>query len=34
MRFAPPLCITSAEVDELVGIAADSIEALERDLTR
>jgi putrescine aminotransferase len=34
VRFAPPLCITGAEVDELVGIAADSIEALERDLTR
>jgi len=34
MRFAPPLCITAPEVDELVGIAADSIEALERDLTR
>jgi adenosylmethionine-8-amino-7-oxononanoate aminotransferase len=34
VRFAPPLCITGAEVDELVGIAADSIEALEKDLTR
>ncbi len=34
VRFAPPLCITAAEVDELVGIAADSIEALERDLGR
>src|SRR6266508_3111853 len=32
VRFAPPLCITTAEVDELVGIAADSIGALERDL--
>jgi putrescine aminotransferase len=34
MRFAPPLCITGPEVDELVGIAADSIEALERDLAK
>src|SRR6266498_5236298 len=34
VRFAPPLCITAAEVDELVGIAADSIGALERDLGR
>ena len=33
MRFAPPLCITAAEVDELVSIAADSVEALERDLS-
>jgi putrescine---pyruvate transaminase len=32
LRFAPPLCITPAEVDELVGIAADSVEALERDI--
>jgi adenosylmethionine-8-amino-7-oxononanoate aminotransferase len=32
LRFAPPLCITAAEVDELVGIAADSIESLERDI--
>ena len=34
LRFAPPLCITPAEVDELVGIAADSVEALERDIAR
>ena len=34
LRFAPPLCITPAEVDELVSIAADSVEALERDLAR
>ena len=32
LRLAPPLCITAAEVDQLVGIAADSIEALERDI--
>jgi len=34
LRFAPPLCIAPAEVDELVGIAADSVEALERDIAR
>jgi len=32
LRFAPPLCITATEVDELVGIAAESIAALERDI--
>jgi 4-aminobutyrate aminotransferase-like enzyme len=32
LRIAPPLCIKTAEVDELVGIAADSIDALERDI--
>jgi len=32
LRLAPPLCITAAEVDELVGIVADSIAGLEKDL--
>jgi adenosylmethionine-8-amino-7-oxononanoate aminotransferase len=26
-RVAPPLCITRAEVDELLGIVADSVDA-------
>jgi adenosylmethionine-8-amino-7-oxononanoate aminotransferase len=34
LRLAPPLCITPAEVDQLVGIVADSIEALQRDIER
>jgi adenosylmethionine-8-amino-7-oxononanoate aminotransferase len=34
LRFAPPLCITPSEVDELVSIAADSVESLERDIAR
>jgi putrescine aminotransferase len=34
LRLAPPLCITPAEVDELVSIVADSVDALQRDLTR
>ena len=34
LRFAPPLCITPAVVDELVSIAADSVESLERDIAR
>jgi adenosylmethionine-8-amino-7-oxononanoate aminotransferase len=33
LRLAPPLCITPAEVDQLVGIVAESIRELERDLT-
>jgi adenosylmethionine-8-amino-7-oxononanoate aminotransferase len=32
LRLAPPLCITPAEVDQLVGVVAESIEALGRDL--
>jgi adenosylmethionine-8-amino-7-oxononanoate aminotransferase len=32
LRLAPPLCITAAEVDELVGVVADSIASLEKDL--
>jgi adenosylmethionine-8-amino-7-oxononanoate aminotransferase len=32
LRLAPPLCITAAEVDQLVDIVADSIGALQKDL--
>jgi putrescine aminotransferase len=32
LRLAPPLCITGDEVDQLVGIVADSIADLERSL--
>jgi putrescine---pyruvate transaminase len=32
LRLAPPLCITAAEVDELVAVVADSITALARDV--
>ncbi len=32
LRLAPPLCITPTEVDELVGVVADSIDSLQRDL--
>jgi adenosylmethionine-8-amino-7-oxononanoate aminotransferase len=32
VRLAPPLCITADEVDQLVGIVADSIAALETEL--
>ena len=31
-RLAPPLCISAAEVDQLVDIVADSIGALQKDL--
>jgi adenosylmethionine-8-amino-7-oxononanoate aminotransferase len=31
VRLAPPLCISRAEVDQLVDIVADSVGALERD---
>lgn len=34
LRLAPPLCITAAEVDQLVAIVADSIDELGRELTR
>ncbi|MEK7387152.1 MAG: aspartate aminotransferase family protein [candidate division NC10 bacterium] len=34
VRLAPPLCITKAEVDELVDIVAASIGALETELGR
>jgi adenosylmethionine-8-amino-7-oxononanoate aminotransferase len=33
LRLAPPLCITAAEVDHLVGVVAESIQELQRDLT-
>lgn len=33
LRLAPPLCITRDEVDQLVGVVADSVGALERDVT-
>ena len=32
LRLAPPLCITAAEVDELVAMAADSVGALQREV--
>ena len=34
VRLAPPLCISAEEVDHLVGVVADSIRELERDVTR
>jgi len=34
VRLAPPLCITAAEVDELVGIVADSVRELQGELGR
>jgi adenosylmethionine-8-amino-7-oxononanoate aminotransferase len=33
LRLAPPLCITAAEVDELVGVVGESVADLERKLT-
>ena len=33
LRLAPPLCITPHEVDELVGMVADSVDELARDLS-
>ncbi len=32
LRLAPPLCITAAEVDELVSVVADSIDSLQREI--
>jgi adenosylmethionine-8-amino-7-oxononanoate aminotransferase len=32
LRLAPPLCITPAEVDQLVGVVTESIDDLERKL--
>jgi adenosylmethionine-8-amino-7-oxononanoate aminotransferase len=32
LRLAPPLCISAAEVDQLVDIVGDSIAALQKDL--
>jgi len=34
LRLAPPLCITAAEVDQLVAMVADSINAMEKASTR
>jgi len=34
LRLAPPLCITAAEVDELISVVADSIDSLQKDLGR
>jgi putrescine aminotransferase len=33
LRLAPPLCITPAEVDQLVAVVGDSVDDLERKLT-
>jgi adenosylmethionine-8-amino-7-oxononanoate aminotransferase len=32
LRLAPPLCITRAEVDQLVGVVADSVDELQREV--
>ena len=32
LRLAPPLCITAAEVDELVAVVADCVDSLQRDV--
>jgi len=32
LRLAPPLCITGEEVDQLVGVVAESIEELQREV--
>jgi adenosylmethionine-8-amino-7-oxononanoate aminotransferase len=32
VRLAPPLCITAGEVDQLVGIVAESVMELQRDI--
>jgi putrescine aminotransferase len=32
VRLAPPLCITAGEIDQLVGIVADSVIDLQRDI--
>jgi adenosylmethionine-8-amino-7-oxononanoate aminotransferase len=32
LRLAPPLCITREEVDFLVGVVADSVDALQADI--
>jgi putrescine aminotransferase len=34
VRLAPPLCITAAEVDQLVAVVAECIEALGREVAR
>ncbi|MBI4637392.1 MAG: aspartate aminotransferase family protein [Candidatus Rokubacteria bacterium] len=33
VRLAPPLCISPAEVDQLVGVVAESVDALQREIT-
>jgi putrescine aminotransferase len=33
LRLAPPLCITRQEVDQLVGVVAESIDELNREMT-
>jgi adenosylmethionine-8-amino-7-oxononanoate aminotransferase len=33
LRLAPPLCITPSEVDQLIGVVAESVKDLERKLT-
>ena len=32
LRLAPPLCITPAEVDQLVAVVADSVAELAREV--
>ena len=34
VRLAPPLCITAAEVDQLVAVVAECVHALARDIAR
>ncbi len=34
LRLAPPLCIGPEEIDQLVGVVAESVDDLERDLAR
>jgi adenosylmethionine-8-amino-7-oxononanoate aminotransferase len=34
LRLAPPLCITAAEVDELVATVADCVDSLQRDVAK
>ena len=34
LRLAPPLCITPAEVDELVAVVADCVDSLQRDIAK
>jgi putrescine aminotransferase len=34
LRLAPPLCISAREVDQLVGVVAESVDELGRDVTR
>lgn len=34
LRLAPPLCISRGEVDQLIGVVADSVEELQKDLAR